>query len=130
MSRGCKATSIGSDESDSSYMFTAQRYTLYVHEDVNAKVKSCTSTRTIMRLSSKLPTAHWSLITGSACRTFTAQRYTFSVHENVYTKVKSCMSTRTSTRTIMRLQENYPLSTARSFHFNSFDILIITKVLS
>jgi hypothetical protein len=81
MSRGCKATSIGSDESDSSYMFTAQRYT-------------------------------------------------FSVHENVYTKVKSCMSTRTSTRTIMRLQENYPLSTARSFHFNSFDILIITKVLS
>ncbi len=29
-----------------SYTFTAQRYTLYVHENVNAKVKSCTSTRT------------------------------------------------------------------------------------
>ena len=31
-----------------SYTSTAERYTLFVHEDVCAKVKSCTSTRTIM----------------------------------------------------------------------------------
>jgi hypothetical protein len=44
MSRGCKATSIGSDESDSSDTFIAERYTFSVHEGVNEKIKSCTST--------------------------------------------------------------------------------------